>query len=384
MINRANAALAAAYLLASAHAAPSHVMDQAVRQLAAEFASQQLGMNPFHATQGAMASVCAALKVVDPGLCGTTAAAASPAPAAKPPAVGGGPVFYVSPGGNDSAAGTLAAPFATLSRAQLATRQAAKTAKASTPATTTTPPATVYLLPGRYELGAAAGPLVLTPEDSGTTWASAPGAPSGSAVLSGGVDLGAALAWTPVKLKNGHAALRAKLPAAAAQALALGPGMRSLMVDGRRQVRHFTSTFSYFYCLLTTHCSTRCCPYFSTCYMTDGGWSAAGVGALAQRQSGEGLLPEGIRHGRLGRQGGAGRDDAPQPHDARGTRRRRHAHEGRRRRQRRLRLVHVCHGRGGAPVGGPTVGSSSISSSSSGSSSSSSGADQQQLQLQLL
>ncbi|HEY3333255.1 MAG TPA: PDZ domain-containing protein [Capsulimonadaceae bacterium] len=63
-------------------------------------------------------------------------------------------VWYVSPSGNDSAAGTRAKPFASLARAQVAARRDAGKV-----------PVTINLMAGTYYLPA---PLVLTGEDSGT------------------------------------------------------------------------------------------------------------------------------------------------------------------------------------------------------------------------
>ncbi|MCX7800702.1 MAG: right-handed parallel beta-helix repeat-containing protein [Fimbriimonadales bacterium] len=69
-----------------------------------------------------------------------------------------GAELYVSPSGDDRAAGTRAAPFRTLARAQRALRE--RKASAGLPEGG----ATVVLLPGVYRLSQ---PLVLTPEDSG-------------------------------------------------------------------------------------------------------------------------------------------------------------------------------------------------------------------------
>ena len=62
--------------------------------------------------------------------------------------------FFVSPGGSDANPGTIAQPFATIQQAQKAARNAAGTE-----------PLTVNLRRGTYYL---AGPIVFTPEDSGT------------------------------------------------------------------------------------------------------------------------------------------------------------------------------------------------------------------------
>lgn len=66
--------------------------------------------------------------------------------------------WYVAPGGNDSAAGTQTAPFATLTRARNAIREAKKDGKL-------TEPVTVWVAGGTYFLSE---PFTLTHEDSGT------------------------------------------------------------------------------------------------------------------------------------------------------------------------------------------------------------------------
>src|SRR5690349_12915520 len=80
----------------------------------------------------------------------------------------GTPTVFVSPSGDDGAAGTAAAPVRSLSRARdLARAQA--------------PGATVQLADGTYRMTA---PLTLDARDSGVSWAAAPGA---HPVASGGV-----------------------------------------------------------------------------------------------------------------------------------------------------------------------------------------------------
>ena len=98
---------------------------------------------------------------------------------------------YVAPGGSDGARGTKADPFATLPRALAAVRELRS---AEPPAG----PVTVYLRGGTYALRA---PIVLTPDDSGTsnaplTVASYPGE---QAVLSGGERLTGTWTRTPGK-----------------------------------------------------------------------------------------------------------------------------------------------------------------------------------------
>jgi len=68
--------------------------------------------------------------------------------------------FFVAPGGSDTGAGTLAAPFATLDRARLAVQQL----KQASPGRLA--PVTVMLRGGTYYLNA---PLVFTAADSGTS-----------------------------------------------------------------------------------------------------------------------------------------------------------------------------------------------------------------------
>jgi len=88
--------------------------------------------------------------------------------------------YYVSPAGNDTNAGTLAKPFATLERAQSAARQR---------------PGGVFLRGGTYYLPAS---LVFTAEDSGTKDAPAvfQNYPGEQPVISGGVRL-ENLNWQP-------------------------------------------------------------------------------------------------------------------------------------------------------------------------------------------
>ncbi len=88
--------------------------------------------------------------------------------------------FWVAPAGSDRNPGTEAAPFATLARAQLATRHAPG-------------PDTVTLRGGTYRL---TRPLRLDPRDSDVTWQAAQGE---SPVLSGGVPV---TGWS--QLPNGQ------------------------------------------------------------------------------------------------------------------------------------------------------------------------------------
>ncbi len=103
-------------------------------------------------------------------------AAAPPRPR-LPPRAADAPTFYVSPGGDDAAAGTEAAPFATLARALRASRAGAVAAR-------------LVLRAGTHALAA---PLVLTAADSGLSIAAYPGE---APVVSGGEALPADLEWT--------------------------------------------------------------------------------------------------------------------------------------------------------------------------------------------
>jgi hypothetical protein len=98
----------------------------------------------------------------------------------------GGATFYVSLSGSDSGSGSVAAPFATLTRALAATR--------ATPGTDT-----IVLRGGVY---ASQGTLVLLPEDSGLTITNYPGE---EVWLSGGTPLTAATAaqWKAYNVSGG-------------------------------------------------------------------------------------------------------------------------------------------------------------------------------------
>jgi hypothetical protein len=77
------------------------------------------------------------------------------------------PAFYVAPNGNDNNTGTMAAPFRTLEKAQVAMRRS-YTIK------------TTYLRAGTYP---RANELTLTSRDNKETWATYPGDANNSAVL---------------------------------------------------------------------------------------------------------------------------------------------------------------------------------------------------------
>jgi hypothetical protein len=90
------------------------------------------------------------------------------------------PTFYVSPSGSDAAAGTEAAPFATVARALRASRAGAVAAQ-------------IVLRAGTHAL---AEPLVLTASDSGIALVGFPGE---APIVSGGVALPTDLVWTRVQ-----------------------------------------------------------------------------------------------------------------------------------------------------------------------------------------
>ena len=92
--------------------------------------------------------------------------------------------FYVSSYGSDGNPGTYALPFASIKQAQRAIRKVK--------AQGLTAPVTVWIEPGYYELQREnpPGPIVFTPEDSGTAQypiAYVASGSSGSTVISGGV-----------------------------------------------------------------------------------------------------------------------------------------------------------------------------------------------------
>lgn len=111
--------------------------------------------------------------------CNATRPASSPRRASTVPIAAGASTFYVSPSGSDSAAGTQAAPFASIPRALAAARAAAS------------PPSTIVLREGTFFLSA---PLEIDAGDSGLTIQAFPGEVP---VVSGGVSL-AGLGWSPV------------------------------------------------------------------------------------------------------------------------------------------------------------------------------------------
>ena len=132
--------------------------------------------------------------------------------------------FFVSPGGNDSAEGTQAAPFKSPARARDAVRDIKPKAGGKLAG-----PVTVYFRGGMYFLSE---PFVLTPEDSGRAEAAVTYAAFEKEVpiLSGGKPV---TGWAKQQL-NGRDIWAAKAPwLAEGQA----PPLRSLWVNGRRGVR---------------------------------------------------------------------------------------------------------------------------------------------------
>jgi hypothetical protein len=129
-------------------------------------------------------------------------------PVFTPAAEAGQPAadYFVAPGGNDAWSGTLAAPNAAKTDGPFATPARARDAARQRRQANPEKPVTVLLRGGRYEL---AGPLALTPEDSGTkasplVFAAYPGE---TPVLSGG---------TLVKPKTGDGVWVVPVPAAKA------------------------------------------------------------------------------------------------------------------------------------------------------------------------
>ena len=128
--------------------------------------------------------------------------------------------FYVSPAGNDGAAGTKERPFKSVAKARDAVRALKKRQGGKL-----TRPVTVYLRGGNYYLSE---PLVLTPDDGGTKEAPVTYAAfeDEKPVLSGGR---AVTGWTKRPL-DGRDTRAAKLPASQIP-------LRSLWVNGKRATR---------------------------------------------------------------------------------------------------------------------------------------------------
>jgi len=134
---------------------------------------------------------------------------------ARPPSESAPRAFWVATSGDDRAAGTADAPFATIARA----RDAARAVRG---------PRDVVVRAGTYSLAA---PLVLAPEDSGLTIRAAPGE---RVVLSGGMRVGP---LRETKL-NGRRAWTASVPR--------GAWFRELFVSGERRPRTRLPASGYF------------------------------------------------------------------------------------------------------------------------------------------
>lgn len=132
------------------------------------------------------------------------------------------PTFFVSPNGDDSAAGTESHPFQTLHRAQVAVRALSSGDRPGT---------TVNIMAGTYSLGnpASDGSLVFTSDDSGiagspVTWQAYP--VGAKVIVSGGRQL--ECAWTKTTL-NGVSVQKCAVP--------VGLTADTLFIGGVRQVR---------------------------------------------------------------------------------------------------------------------------------------------------
>ena len=142
------------------------------------------------------------------------------------PAPLAGPTFYVSPNGSDAAAGTEAAPFATVARGVAATR-AARAPGAG--------PAAVILRAGLHVLGAT---VDLDARDAGLTIAAASGE---AAWVSGGARVGP-LSWQPVNVSGGSNIWRALVP----NAPEYMTGLFTVGADGAPTKRLFRAQFPNF------------------------------------------------------------------------------------------------------------------------------------------
>jgi hypothetical protein len=140
-------------------------------------------------------------------------------------------MFYVSPNGSDTAPGTLAAPFLTLTRAAAAARALAPQSPGLVG---------VGVLPGTYFLGDA--PLILGAADSFVAWSAYNG---GAVTLSGARNV-SGLTWAPAQPPVNPAVRVASLQITDARADAwreahADPGppplVQSLFVNGQRQPR---------------------------------------------------------------------------------------------------------------------------------------------------
>jgi hypothetical protein len=188
------------------------------------------------------------------------------------------PTFYVAVSGSDSAPGTLNAPFATLRRAQAATRAASCTAAA---------PCYVMVRGGKYYLGDAGGTLALGPADSNVVYSSYPGE---IATLSGATRL-KNLSWVPYSkvpgafmAKVGIRDPRAEAWRAAHDKGRAGPPplVGDLFVNGVRQVRarypNGNPQDNSGICFSATQRPGEGCKSYSSCAVSDTGMQPSPAG----------------------------------------------------------------------------------------------------------
>jgi hypothetical protein len=152
----------------------------------------------------------------------------APWPRGAPAAPLAGPTFYVAPGGSDSAAGTEAAPFASIGRGVSATRAARAPG---------TGPAAVVLRAGVHVLGAT---VDLDARDAGLTISAAPGE---AAWVSGGVAVGP-LSWAPVNVSaaSGANVWAATVPSPPTYMT----GLNTVGADGAPEKRLYRAQFPNF------------------------------------------------------------------------------------------------------------------------------------------
>lgn len=143
-----------------------------------------------------------------------------------------GAEFFVSTSGTDSNPGTASQPFATLHRAQAAARAAGCSNGA-----------TVLVEAGRYFLNET---LSFGRQDSGCSYAAAPGVAAEDVVVSGGTPVPAS-SWRLARPGTGHPMLRSGAGPSVWQAtLPIGtPFFRQMWANGMRQTLARTATTAY-------------------------------------------------------------------------------------------------------------------------------------------